>query len=98
MLIKCENLKLFKYILHLQPITLLQLFMVSTHQPDLLSACWSRSDKLEGSNHKGGGIEKKVCGIRITGGIMMVGFLDWPGKRWRDRDSFFGGIVECLPF
>ena len=27
--------------------------MVCTHQPDLLSACCSRLDELEGSGHKG---------------------------------------------
>ena len=89
MTIKCENLKtVLKYLLHL-----LEPSMVCTHQPDLLSACCSRSDKLEGLNHKGGGIEKKVGGIRNTGGIGMAGFLDWAGLRWRDRDSFFGGIT-----
>ena len=24
---------------------------------------------------------------------MMAGFFDWAGLRWRDRDSFFGGIT-----
>ena len=67
MAIKCENLKtVFKYLLHL-----LEPFMVCTHQPDLLSACCSRSDKLEGSNHKGGaaGLKKRLAGLEIQAGL-----------------------------
>ena len=74
MAIKCENLRtVLKYLLHLQPftITLFQPFMVCTHQPDLLSACCSRSDKLEGSNHKGGaaGLKKRLAGLEIQVGL-----------------------------